>query len=113
MPLSKKYGVFFEGFDADSTFEFYEAVRKRLPTARFPQENRHLNELLEFADEVDVFAFDAIGVLDAGGHAHRIAERFSIAVEFHGKPFPSIFKLVMDQLETGQDKNLNSTFGTV
>ncbi|MEP1091592.1 MAG: HAD family hydrolase [Rhizobiaceae bacterium] len=78
MPLSKKYGTYFEGFDAYSTFEFYESVRKRLPTASFPKTSLRASGLLDIADDIDVFVFDAYGVLNVGSTAiHGAAETVS------------------------------------
>ena len=69
MPLSDHYGVYFEGFDADSAFTFYEAVREYLPIASFPTTSRQASGLLEIAGELDVFVFDAYGVLNVGSTA--------------------------------------------
>ena len=69
MPLSDHYGIYFEGFDAESAFAFYEAVRTHLPTAKFPSSSQNASGLLEIADEIDVFVFDAYGVLNVGSTA--------------------------------------------
>jgi len=66
VPLSSKYGIYFEGFDTKSTFEFYESVRGNLPEAKFPETSKRVSGLLEIADELDVFVFDAYGVLNVG-----------------------------------------------
>jgi len=66
VPLSDRYGVYFEDFDAGSAFSFYEAVRDNLPSARFPADSRHAGSLLDIADAIDVFVFDAYGVLNVG-----------------------------------------------
>ncbi len=66
MPLSDQYGVYFEGFNADSAFEFYQAIRNSLPEADFPPTSQRAGGLLEIADDIDVFVFDAYGVLNVG-----------------------------------------------
>jgi glycerol-1-phosphatase len=52
--------------DADAAFARYEAVRDRLPTARFPLRSQALPSLEEVADHVDGFLLDAFGVLNIG-----------------------------------------------
>lgn len=66
MPLSDHYGVYFEDFDAGSAFAFYESVRESLPHASFPQRSTQAAGLLDIADHIDVFVFDAYGVLNVG-----------------------------------------------
>ncbi len=66
MRLSDRYTSWFDGFDAQSAFEFYEAVRAHLPKAKFPGQSRRAGGLLEIADEFDTFVFDAYGVLNIG-----------------------------------------------
>ncbi len=66
MPLSDHYGVYYEGFNADSAFEFYQAVRESLPVATFPHISQRASGLLQIADDIDVFVFDAYGVLNVG-----------------------------------------------
>ena len=52
--------------DAKAAFARYEAVRTRLPAARFPQRSLFLPSLEEVADNVDGFLLDAFGVLNVG-----------------------------------------------
>ena len=52
--------------DAKAAFARYEAVRTRLPAARFPQRSLFLPSLEEVADHVDGFLLDAFGVLNVG-----------------------------------------------
>lgn len=64
--------------DAEAVFARYEAIRPRLPTARFPARSRSLSSLEEVADHVDGFLLDAFGVLNVGetaipGAVDRIA----------------------------------------
>ena len=66
MPLSDFYGVYYEAFDADTAFEFYEKVRSGLPVATCPDSSCRASGLLEIADDIDVFVFDAYGVLNVG-----------------------------------------------
>ncbi|MEE9374977.1 MAG: HAD-IIA family hydrolase [Rhizobiaceae bacterium] len=66
MPLSKKYGIYHKGFDTTSAFEFYESIRHQLPDAKFPDTSIAISDLEEIIDEIDVFAFDAYGVLNIG-----------------------------------------------
>jgi HAD superfamily hydrolase (TIGR01450 family) len=52
--------------DAKAAFARYEAVRTRLPAARFPQRSLFQPSLEEVADHVDGFLLDAFGVLNVG-----------------------------------------------
>ncbi|MCU0903867.1 MAG: HAD hydrolase-like protein [Tabrizicola sp.] len=52
--------------DAVSAFARYEAIRPRLPQARFPAQSLVLPSLEEVADHVDGFLLDAFGVLNVG-----------------------------------------------
>ena len=66
MPLSEHYGEYFEGFDADSAFTFYESINSSLPKATFPDHSVRAGGLVEIANQIDVFVFDAYGVLNVG-----------------------------------------------
>lgn len=50
----------------ESIFRRYEDVRSRLPSAQSGPATRDIGSLLEIADEVDAFVFDAFGVLNVG-----------------------------------------------
>ena len=52
--------------DVNSIFERYQSVRGRLPRARFGAETTVLSSLMDVADEVEAFVFDAFGVLNVG-----------------------------------------------
>ena len=52
--------------DTRSVFDRYEAIRPRLPVARRFPESRRIASLLDIADELDAFVFDAFGVLNVG-----------------------------------------------
>lgn len=52
--------------DAPAAFRRYEAIRDRLPAARFPARSQALPSLAEVADHVDGFILDAFGVLNVG-----------------------------------------------
>ncbi len=52
--------------DARQAFARYEAIRPRLPQARFPAQSLHLPTLEDVADHVDGFLLDAFGVLNVG-----------------------------------------------
>ena len=54
---------------APSAFARYEAIRPRLPTARFPATSLHLPSLAEAAERYDGFVLDAFGVLNVGDTA--------------------------------------------
>lgn len=65
--------------DADWAFAAYEAVRHRLPDARFPAAPRPAQTLADLADDHDVFLLDAFGVLNRGeaaipGAPDRVAD---------------------------------------
>ncbi|MCZ8133746.1 MAG: HAD family hydrolase, partial [Rhodobacteraceae bacterium] len=65
--------------DAEAAFLRYEAVRARLPAARFPAEPAFARDLGEVADRWDGFVLDAFGVLNVGetpipGAVARMAE---------------------------------------
>jgi glycerol-1-phosphatase len=52
--------------DAQQAFARYEAIRPRLPIARYPARSLHLPSLDAVADHVDGFLLDAFGVLNVG-----------------------------------------------
>jgi HAD superfamily hydrolase (TIGR01459 family) len=52
--------------DAPAAFARYEAIRPRLPVARFPARAEPLASLTEVAEHVDGFLLDAFGVLNVG-----------------------------------------------
>lgn len=52
--------------DAVAAFDRYEAIRARLPVARFADRSLTLPSLDEVADHVDGFLLDAFGVLNVG-----------------------------------------------
>lgn len=52
--------------DAEAAFARYEAIRPRLPKARFPALSLVLPSLEQVADHVDGFLLDAFGVLNVG-----------------------------------------------
>ena len=52
--------------NAVGIFDRYEAVRHRLPDASFGKGTLDVSSLLEIADQVDAFVFDAFGVLNVG-----------------------------------------------
>jgi glycerol-1-phosphatase len=65
--------------DADWAFARYEAVRARLPIARFPAVAQSGGTLADVADHYDGFIFDAFGVLNVGdtpipGAVDRLAD---------------------------------------
>lgn len=53
-------------WDCDRAFDFYEAVRPRLPRARHPATPVCAPDLGPLTDRYDVFVFDAFGVLNIG-----------------------------------------------
>jgi glycerol-1-phosphatase len=55
--------------DAPAAFARYEAIRHRLPVARFPDRSLTLPSLDAVADHVDGFLLDAFGVLNVGDTA--------------------------------------------
>ena len=52
--------------DTEFAFNRYEQIRARLPNLRFTNGSTQLNSLLELKDDIDVFLFDAFGVLNVG-----------------------------------------------
>lgn len=65
--------------DVASIFDRYQAVRHRLPGARFAKATAEIGSLLDIAGQVDAFVFDAFGVLNVGdtpipGAADRLDE---------------------------------------
>lgn len=52
--------------DAKAAFARYEAIRPRLPMARFAAQSVQVTSLEEVADRVDGFLLDAFGVLNVG-----------------------------------------------
>ncbi|MDZ4095350.1 MAG: TIGR01459 family HAD-type hydrolase [Paracoccaceae bacterium] len=74
-PLAQTSSV----IDADWAFARYEAVRPRLPMARFAKTSVRARDLSEVADRYDAFVLDAFGVLNVGdtpipGAVARMAE---------------------------------------
>jgi len=51
---------------AAEAFEGYEAIRPRLPTAKFPKHSIAIENLGELVNDFDVFLLDAFGVLNVG-----------------------------------------------
>lgn len=65
--------------DTQAAFERYEAIRPRLPQARFPAATQHAPSLSDVAQAYDGFVLDAFGVLNVGetaipGAVERMAE---------------------------------------
>lgn len=52
--------------DAEAAFRRYEAIRPRLPAARYPDRAAHAPDLGALADRWDGFVLDAFGVLNVG-----------------------------------------------
>lgn len=52
--------------DAETIFDRYQQVRARLPAALTPARSADIGSLLDIADEIDAFVFDAFGVLNVG-----------------------------------------------
>ena len=50
-------------------FDAYQAVRHRLPQARFPERTTRVPDMDALADHFDVFLLDAFGVLNIGENA--------------------------------------------
>jgi len=58
--------TYLESLNTDQAFDRYEAVRDRLPVARFPGHSIMAGSLSDMADAVDGFVLDAFGVLNVG-----------------------------------------------
>ena len=52
--------------DTSSVFQKYESLRPRLPDFKCPNATIEIKSILEIASKVDVFVFDAFGVLNIG-----------------------------------------------
>jgi HAD superfamily hydrolase (TIGR01450 family) len=52
--------------DAETIFRRYEAIRPRLPGMRVAGKTTDIASLLDIADQIDAFVFDAFGVLNLG-----------------------------------------------
>ncbi len=66
MQLSKYFDDLFPVLNGEQAFNLYEQVTNRLPTASFPAESKKRSSLLDVSDAIDVFVFDAFGVLNVG-----------------------------------------------
>ncbi len=55
-----------ETWGTQDAFDRYEAIRHRMPPARFPSQTISCSGLLEIADQVDAFLLDSFGVLNVG-----------------------------------------------
>ena len=73
------------GLLSDAAFQRYEAVRSRLPVARYPATSIVLPTLEEVADHVDGFLLDAFGVLNVGETAIPGAVARMAAMRARGK----------------------------
>lgn len=71
--------------DAQWAFDAYEAVRNRLPEARFASVPRAVANLTDLADDFDVFLLDAFGVLNIGERAIPGAPEHIRALQAAGK----------------------------
>src|SRR5210317_1856659 len=72
--------------DVASIFHRYEAIRHRLPSAARAKSSIFIASLIEIADEIDAFVFDAFGVLNVGetpipGAAQRLEELRHLGVQ--------------------------------
>lgn len=85
MPLSNQPEQYFEDFDTESAFNFYEAVRDRLPKTNYPTSPKHKAGLLDLVDQCDVFVFDAFGVLNVGNRPIARAPECIAALRAKGK----------------------------
>lgn len=52
--------------DVEAIFDRYEVIRPRLPAAATPARSIDISSLLDIADQIDCFVFDAFGVLNVG-----------------------------------------------
>ena len=52
--------------DSVTVFQKYESLRSRLPYFNTPTTTIEINSMLEIVNEIDVFVFDAFGVLNIG-----------------------------------------------
>lgn len=52
--------------NAETIFERYQEIRPRLPAALTPPGSIDIRSLLDIADRIDAFVFDAFGVLNVG-----------------------------------------------
>ena len=66
-------------------FEQYERVRAALPTATFSDTPHRIENLLDIADQFDVFLLDAFGVLNVGGDPVPGAPETVAALQAAGK----------------------------
>ncbi|MBL4666113.1 MAG: HAD-IIA family hydrolase [Sneathiella sp.] len=69
----------FPRLTGEQAFELYEEVKDKLPKADFPASSLGKKSLMDVADQVDTFVFDAFGVLNVGettldGAVQRIAD---------------------------------------
>lgn len=79
MQLSNSFDVLFPELDGEQAFHLYEEIKDRLPRASYPAQSVRAQSLQDVTSEVDVFVFDAFGVLNVGtdpipGAVERIAE---------------------------------------
>ncbi len=66
MRSSDNFSQIYTQLDGEAAFQHYEHVRGRLPSASFPKKFDTATDLVEIADQFDVFVFDAYGVLNVG-----------------------------------------------
>ena len=53
-------------FAVKPTFDGYQEIRQRIPATSNPRKTSDINLLLDVADDIDAFVFDAFGVLNVG-----------------------------------------------
>lgn len=71
--------------NTDRAFARYEAIRERLPGARFPSTSIQAENLGALAEEFDVFVLDAFGVINVGNSAIPGAPERIAALQAMGK----------------------------
>ena len=71
--------------DTEFAFNRYEQIRERLPISKFNNSSIQLASLLDIKDEIDVFLFDAFGVLNVGESCIPGAPRVVAELQAMGK----------------------------
>ena len=71
--------------DTEFAFNRYEQIRSRLPVSRFTNDPTALNSLLDLKEVIDVFLFDAFGVLNVGEHCIAGAPQVVAQLQAIGK----------------------------
>lgn len=89
--------------DSAAAVKRYQEIRSRLPNATHPETSRHVNNLTDLMDDIDVFILDGFGVLNVGEDVVPGAVEHVQELQRHGK--------TVKVITNGAGKPVEQTFG--